>query len=93
MALDIQDQRTLAEKANHYLSDYRKGKKYYEVNHWKSIYNRIHPKFTDPLSAARTTCLKALNIALNWHLENELNEEQRIEIKRALKEISHYASN
>lgn len=92
MALDIQDQRTLAEKANHYLSDYTKGRKYYEVNHWRAIYTRIHPKFTDPVSPQRTLCVKVLNIALNWHLENELNENQRREIKRALQEIFHYAS-
>lgn len=92
MALDIKDQREIAEKANHYISDFTKGRKYYQVNHWRIIFNKIHPKFTDPYSAARTLCVKVLNIALNWHLENEINEDQRREIKRALKDISHYAN-
>lgn len=92
MALSTQDQREIAEKANHYMSEFTKGRKYYQVNHWRIIFNKIHPKFTDPHSAARTLCVKVLNIALNWHLENELNEDQRREIKLALKNVNDYAS-
>lgn len=89
--VDLIEQRIIAEKAHHYTSDFVKGRKYYEINHWSVMFKNIHPKLSDPHSPTRTLCVKTLNIALKWHLDNKLNTQQRNEIKKALESVNSYA--
>lgn len=89
--LDATEQRIIAEKAYHYTSEYTKNRKYYEINHWSVMFKNIHPGLSDPHSTTRALCVRTLNTALNWHLENEINANQRKEIKKALESVNSYA--
>jgi hypothetical protein len=60
------------------------------VTYWKRIYDRIHPKLTQPGTNGRKICLDVLKKALNWHLETTTNGDERTKIAHALNEINGY---
>jgi hypothetical protein len=84
-------ERTPAEWARAYDSVFHDTKKHYMVTYWKRIYDRIHPKFTQPGTDSRKICLDVLKKTLNWHLEITTNGDERTKIKHALTEIEKYA--
>ena len=84
-------ERTPAEWAYAYDSTFQGKRMQYMVTYWKRIYDRLHPKFTQPGTNGRKICLDVLKKALNWHLENTTNGDERTKIAHALKEIEKYA--
>ena len=84
-------ERTPAEWAYAYDSIFHGTRAHYMVTYWKRIYDRIHPKFTQPGTNGRRICLDVLKKALNWHLETTTNGDERTKIAHALKEIEKYA--
>ena len=83
-------ERTPAEWAYAYDSIFHGTKMHYMVTYWGRIYERLHPKRTQPGSNGRTLCLQVLKKALNWHLETTTNGDERTKIAHALKEINGY---
>ena len=78
------------DKANHFDSNYKAGHKYYEYNFWLRIYERIHPVHTQAGTEYRTRCLNVLKKALEWHLDNTINGDERAKIMAAQREIAKY---
>ena len=84
--------RTPAEWAYAYDSTFH-GKRmlyYYMVTYWKMVYDRIHPKFTQPGTNDRRICLEVLKKCLTWHLEKTTDGDERTKITNALNEINGY---
>ena len=84
-------ERTPAEWAYAYGSMFHGTRAHYMVTYWKRIYDRLHPKLTQPGTNGRKICLTVLKEALNWHLETTTNGDERTKIKHALTEIEKYA--
>ena len=84
-------ERTPTEWAYAYDSVFHGTKKTYMITYWKRIYDRLHPKLTQPGTNGRKICLDVLKKALNWHLELTCNGDERTKIKHALTEIEKYA--
>ena len=78
-------------KAEHYDSQYNKDSKYHQYNYWGKIYQNLHPSHTQPGTHERTRCLNVLKQALEWHLENTINGDERAKIMAAQREISRYS--
>jgi hypothetical protein len=87
--LDISP-RDAFDKANHFDSTFKTGHKYYEYNFWLAIYERIHPVHTQPGTEQRTRCMNVLKKALEWHLDNTINGDERTKIMAAQREINAY---
>ena len=77
-------------KAEHYDSQYNKDSKYHQYNYWGKIYQNLHPSHTQPGTHERTRCLNVLKQALEWHLENTINGDERAKIMAAQREIAKY---
>lgn len=58
-------------------------KMHYMVTYWKRVYDRIHPKFTQPGTNGRRIFLEVLKKCLTWHLETTTNGDERTKIKHA----------
>ena len=78
-------------KAEHYDSKCKKEDKYFQYNYWGKIYTNLHPSHTQPGTHERTRCLNVLKSALEWHLDNTINGDERAKIMAAQREISRYA--
>jgi hypothetical protein len=77
--------------AYNYDSVFHGERRHYMVTFWARVYDRLHPKHTQPGTNGRKICLQVLKKALNWHLENAISREERGNIAHALKEINTYA--
>jgi hypothetical protein len=77
-------------KAEHYDSQYNKDSKYLQYNYWGKIYKNLHPVHTQPGTEQRTRCLNVLKKALEWHLDNTINGDERTKIMAAQREINAY---
>jgi hypothetical protein len=78
-------------KAEHYDSKCKKEDKYFQYNYWGKIYQNLHPSHTQPGTHERTRCLNVLKSALEWHLDNTINGDERTKILAAQREIARYA--
>ena len=78
------------DKANHYDSFFKDKRKYFEYNYWGKVYQHLHPSHTQPGTEQRTRCLNVLKKALEWHLDNTINGDERTKIMAAQREINAY---
>lgn len=76
--------------ANHYASVFNAGRKYYQITYWGRILEKCHPKHTQPGTNGRKMCMKVLQEALSWHLDNTTNGDERTKITHALKQLNGY---
>ncbi len=79
------------DKACHYDSIFKQGRKFFEYHYWGRIYRNLHPSHTHPGTEQRTRCLNVLKKALEWHLDNTINGDERTKIMAAQREIARYA--
>jgi hypothetical protein len=79
------------DKANHYDSNFKQGRKYLEYNYWGKIYQQLHPSHTQAGTEHRTRCMNVLKKALDFHLDTTFNGDERTKIMAAISEISRYA--
>jgi hypothetical protein len=79
------------EKACHYDNVFNDGVKYYQINYWGRIYTHLHPKNTTTGTEGRAKCMSVLTKALQYHLDNTINGDERAKIMAAQREIAKYS--
>lgn len=85
------DERELKEKAQSMLNNLMDNRPGYMFNHWSGIFERLHPRHSNPNGEARKLCMIVLKKALSCHLENTINENDRLKIYRAIAELKAYS--
>jgi hypothetical protein len=78
------------DKACHYDSTFKQGRKYFEYNYWGKVYQHLHPSHTQHGTEQRTRCVNVLKKALDFHLDTTFNGDERTKIMAAQREINTY---